>query len=289
MLLQPSKLKIYLSLMRADRPIGFYLVLWPALWALFFAGEGDLPPVKLLVIFTIGAFLMRSAGCVINDYADRHWDGNVTRTRERPLVTKAVSEREALVLFVLLCFCAAALLIFLHAETRIWSIGALFLATAYPFTKRFSHFPQLVLGAAFAWAIPMAYVEYTGGTNVASWVLYIAVLVWVVVYDTFYAMVDRRDDLKTGIKSTAIFFGHFDRSVTAALQLLFIMLMIVAGQINSHGVYYYLSLAIALGLFGYQQYLIKDREADRCFRAFLNNNYVGWSIFLGLLVQAGAS
>lgn len=284
--LKTSNFRSYLKLMRADRPIGFYLVLWPALWALAFAAEGEIPSLHLVAIFSVGAFLMRSAGCVINDYADRHWDGEVERTRQRPLVTQEVSAKEALSLFSLLCVLAAILLVFLDSRTRFWSIGALALAILYPFTKRFSHFPQVVLGTAFAWAVPMAYTAQSGEVTPTAWVLFAAVVTWVIIYDTFYAMVDRADDIKAGIKSTAIFFGRYDRLITSFLQLLFLTLMLTAGAMSSFSSLYYLSLFAVLCLFGYQQFLIRNRDVEHCFKAFLHNNYVGWSIFIGLIAQA---
>lgn len=278
------RLQLYLELMRFDRPIGTFLVLWPALWALFIAANG-LPSFQLIAVFTIGAFLMRSAGCVINDYADRDWDGAVARTQQRPLANGRMQPSEALQLFLLLCLTAAILLVFLEMKVRLWALGALFLASLYPFTKRATHFPQVILGMAFGWSVPMAYVAELGHVNTDTWLLFAAVTLWVVIYDTFYAMVDRDDDLKVGIKSTAIFFGKYDRKITAFLQILFIALMIALGLRVGLSYFYYIGCAVAAGLFIYQQWLVRFREPENCFKAFLNNNYVGLAIFLGVAID----
>ncbi len=270
--------------MRIDRPIGTYLVAWPALWALMLASNGAPNPV-LVLVFCAGAFLMRSAGCVINDYADRHWDGKVERTKGRPFAEGRVNEKEALQLFVLLCLLAATLLLFTNRETWLWSIGAVMLAAIYPFTKRITYLPQMVLGMAFAWAIPMAYAAETGHVPSLAWVLYVAVIAWVVAYDTFYAMVDRDDDINAGIKSTAILFGAYDRLITFLLQLIFVGLLIWIGLSYEKGSAYYAGLGAATLLLLYQQWLIRKREKQKCFAAFLNNHYVGLCVFAGLLID----
>lgn len=272
---------LYVQLMRLDRPIGIYLVLWPTLWSLWLAAKGA-PGIQNLAIFILGCILMRSAGCVINDYADRNFDGQVHRTKDRPLATGAVSVLEALSLFGLLCFFAFILVLFTNALTIQLSFAGLALAVCYPFLKRFTHLPQIALGAAFAWSIPMAFAAETGKVPQEAWLIYIAVLVWTVCYDTFYAMVDREDDLRVGIRSTAVLFGEQDRVITAALQVLTLVTLVLVGRRFDLGWIYYASLTAAAGLFAYQQYLIRHRERDGCFAAFLNNNWVGMIIFCGI-------
>ena len=276
----------FLKLMRFDRPIGTFLVLWPTLWSLWLAAKG-FPPWHLLLIFVLGVILMRAAGCVINDYADRKIDGKVKRTQQRPLVTGKVSPKESLILFSLLCAAAFGLVLFTNLLTMALSVGALVLAASYPFMKRHTYLPQVVLGAAFAWSIPMAFAAQTNHIPLDIWLIYISTVLWVIAYDTFYAMVDREDDLKIGVKSTAILFGDQDRVITGTLQLFMIVTMILAGRKFGLGIFYYLSIAIAAGLFVYQQWLIKKREKDRCFKAFLNNNWVGAVIFVGILLDLG--
>ena len=279
--LQHPKLLASLQLMRVDRPIGIYLVLWPTLWALWLAAEG-IPQWQTLFIFVLGAIIMRSAGCVINDYADRNIDGYVSRTQNRPLVTGELSPRFALGLFVALILLAFGLVLMTNPMTVVTSIGALALASAYPFMKRHTHLPQVVLGAAFAWAIPMAFSATTQTLPKPMWTLYIAVIIWTVVYDTFYAMVDREDDLAIGVKSTAVLFGDNDRTITACLQGFTLITLAIVGRSFSLHWPYYLSLGAVCGLFSYQQFLIRAREPHRCFEAFLNNNWVGIVIFLGI-------
>ena len=267
--------------MRIDRPIGTYLVVWPALSSLWLAAKG-VPNLSLLMVFICGAFLMRSAGCVINDFADRHIDGHVQRTQHRPLARGVVSDKEALQLFILLCIFAAGLLLFTNALTAGYAVLAFLLATLYPFTKRFTQLPQVILGMAFSCSIPMAFAAQTNNVPLVALALYIAVISWVVAYDTFYAMVDREDDVKINVKSTAILFGHYDRIITALLQLIFLALLIFIGLQKALGVIYFSSLLIISGLFLYQQYLIKDRRPAACFKAFLNNNFVGMTLFIGI-------
>lgn len=274
----------YFALMRINRPIGTYLVMWPALWSLWLAAKG-LPDLILLVVFITGAFIMRSAGCVINDYADRHIDGHVERTQYRPLATSVITSKEALQLFVLLCLCAAGLLLLTNTLTAGYALLALFLAIFYPFTKRFIQLPQVVLGMAFSCSIPMAFAAQTNDVPLVALVLYLAVICWVVAYDTFYAMVDREDDIIIGVKSTAILFGRYDRIITAFLQLIFLALLAFIGYQQSLGIIYLSSLLIVLGLFFYQQYLIKDRNTTNCFTAFLNNNLVGLIVFIAIVAD----
>lgn len=281
LLLRHDHLPIYKRLMRTDRPIGTWLVLWPTLWALWLAAEG-IPPIKLLVVFSLGAFLMRSAGCVINDYADRHYDGHVARTRSRPLAQGEIPATEAVQLFVIICLLAASLLLFTNLLTALLAVGAVALASIYPFMKRYTHLPQVVLGMAFSWSVPMAYAAVNGELSSNIWLVYVAVVLWVVAYDTFYAMVDRDDDITAGIKSTAVLFGRYDRLITSVLQLVFILLMVLVGRHHDLGLFFYASLSITTLLFIYQQTLIAQRDGPDCFKAFLNNNYVGTVIFLGI-------
>jgi 4-hydroxybenzoate polyprenyltransferase len=271
----------YWQLMRFDRPIGTLLLLWPTLWGLWWAAEG-VPRADLLIIFTLGVVLMRAAGCVINDFADRKVDGHVQRTKGRPIATGRVQPREALFLFAALILLSFVLVLFTNTLTIILSFGAVALAACYPFMKRYTHLPQVVLGAAFSWSIPMAFAAQTGEINPHSWLIYTAVVVWTVVYDTFYAMVDREDDLKIGVKSTAILFAEQDRVITASLQVIVLITLLMVGQRFEMGGIYSLSLVAVAGLFIYQQYLIRQRVKAACFQAFLNNNWVGCAVFVGI-------
>ena len=282
--LTSKNLNHYFALMRIDRPIGTYLVMWPALWSLWLAAKG-VPDIHLLLVFISGAFLMRSAGCVINDFADRHIDGHVQRTQHRPLATAVITSKEALQLFILLCLSAAVLLLFTNALTASYAVLAFLLVTLYPFTKRFTQLPQVILGMAFSCSIPMAFAAQTNNVPLVALALYFAVISWVVAYDTFYAMVDREDDIKINVKSTAILFGRYDRIITALLQLIFLALLILIGHQQALGTIYFSSLLIMSGLFLYQQYLIKDRSPAACFKAFLNNNFVGMAVFIGIAVD----
>ncbi|MCB1788823.1 MAG: 4-hydroxybenzoate octaprenyltransferase [Gammaproteobacteria bacterium] len=271
----------YWRLVRADRPIGIYLLLWPALWALWIAAEG-IPPWWTLLVFVLGTALMRSAGCAINDFADRELDGHVERTAQRPLATGAVTPREALLVFATLSLVAFALVLTLNRMTIAHSFVALALAAVYPFTKRYTHMPQLVLGVAFGWAVPMAFTALQEQIPTVAWVLFAATVVWALIYDTMYAMVDRDDDIRVGIKSTAILFGRYDRAVIALLQLLMLLLLWRVGGMAGLGAPYVAALVAAAVLFGYQQWLIRERERAACFRAFLNNHYVGMIVFAGV-------
>ena len=280
-----SRFSAYLQLVRFDRPIGTLLLLWPTLWALWLAAEG-IPPLKLLLIFSLGTFLMRSAGCAVNDLADRNLDGAVERTRERPLVTGAVAPNEALALAASLSLAAFVLVLFTNTLTILLSFAGVLLAACYPFMKRHTHLPQLVLGAAFSWGIPMAFAAVSNALPPALWLVFVANLFWTVAYDTEYAMVDREDDLKVGIKSTAILFGEQDRHIIAALQALTIIALLLVGQRFELGWIYFLSLLAASLLFVHQQRLIRERQPADCFRAFLNNNWVGAAVFAGLVLDA---
>lgn len=273
----------YCRVMRIDKPIGSLLLLWPTLWALWLAG-GGVPSPWTLLVFVAGVFLMRSAGCVINDYADRHFDGHVKRTASRPLPSGLVSEQSAKVLFVILVLMAFALVLTLNRMTIWLSVAALALAWIYPFMKRVSHLPQFVLGAAFGWSIPMVYAAVSESLPASAWIMFLAYICWTVAYDTQYAMVDRDDDLKIGIKSTAILFGRFDTLIIGLLQASMLALMVVLGMQMKLGAAFYLTVLMAAALFGYQQWLTAGRERDACFRAFHNNNFVGMVLFAGIVL-----
>ncbi|WP_341259416.1 4-hydroxybenzoate octaprenyltransferase [Morganella morganii] len=279
-----SKWQAYSRLMRTDRPIGSLLLLWPTYWALWIAARG-VPDWHILIIFTIGVFSMRAAGCVINDFADRKFDGSVERTKNRPLPRGDVTEKEAKILFAVLVLVSFGLVLTLNTMTIWLSVAGLALAWVYPFVKRVSHLPQVVLGAAFGWSIPMAFAAVSESLPAECWLLFAVNIVWSVVYDTQYAMVDRNDDLKIGVKSTAILFGRFDKMIIGILQLVMILMLLWIGlMVNLSGIFYW-SLLLARALFVYQQRLMADRERDPCFQAFMNNNYVGFILFLGMLVS----
>lgn len=275
---------LYARLARLDRPIGILLLLWPMLWALWLAA-GGLPSVGVLAIFLAGTVVMRSAGCVINDYADRGFDGHVERTRHRPLATGAVTEHEALALFASLVVVAALLVLMTNRLTVALAGVGIVLAVTYPFAKRHTYLPQLHLGAAFGWAVPMAWTAQTGELTAMTWLVFCAAVLWAVVYDTEYAMVDREDDLKLGIKSTAILFAEADRLIIGILQGLLLLNLVLVGRQATLGWPYYLALLVVIGLFVRQQYLIRGRDRDGCFAAFTNNNWVGAIIFAGIVAS----
>ena len=274
----------FIQLMRLDRPIGIYLLLWPTLCALWLAAEGFPDPV-LLAVFVAGVILMRSAGCAINDFADRRVDGHVTRTRNRPLATGRLSAREALLAFAVLVALSASLLLWTNLLTFKLALVAVALATVYPFCKRFTFYPQVVLGAAYSMAIPMAFAAQTGELPVALWLLYIANLIWTVAYDTEYAMCDRPDDLVIGVKSTAILFGEADRLIIGLLQGLTLLCLLLAGSRFALGAFYHLGLLAMLLSFAWQQWLIREREPQACLAAFLSNHWSGLLVFIGLLLH----
>lgn len=274
----------YLKLTRLDRPIGIYLLLWPTLGALWLAADG-LPPVHLIVIFILGTVLMRSAGCVINDYADRNIDGHVKRTKNRPLATGLVTEREALALAAVLALLAFILVLFTNWTTVMMSFVGLFLAVLYPFMKRYTYLPQAFLAAAFSWAIPMAYTAIGAPMNEVTWLAYTANILWTVHYDTLYAMVDRDDDVKIGVKSSAILFGDADKMMVGVLQIMTWLCWLFLGLRAELGLFWMLGLVVAAGCFAYQQWLIRNRERDPCFKAFLNNHWAGLALFLGLALD----
>ena len=276
--------KDYIELMRLDRPIGTYLLLWPTLWALWLAAEG-VPDISTLIIFVLGVILMRAAGCVINDYADRDFDGHVERTRERPLATGRISARQALIAFAMLVGLSGLLVLLTNALTIQLAFVGVGLAALYPFCKRFTFYPQVVLGAAFSWAIPMAFAAQAGTLPMPLWLLFIANLLWIVAYDTEYAMCDREDDLRIGIKSTAILFGDADRLITGLLQGLTLVCLLLVGARFDLGLYYYLGLlGMTLG-FAWQHWLMRERERLACLQAFLSNHWAGMLVFIGLALD----
>ena len=279
-----NRLREYALLMRLHRPIGIYLLLWATLWALWLAGHGQ-PPQGIVLVFVLGVVLMRSAGCVINDIADRKFDPHVARTRDRPLAAGRVRPGEAVGLAVILCLLAFALVLTQNTLTIQLSFIGLALTVSYPLMKRFHHFPQLHLGAAFGWGIPMAFAAVTNTLPLLAWLLLLANVLWSAIYDTEYAMVDREDDLKIGLKSTAIRFGEQDKRIIGYLQLALLLLLVVIGLLSGCGGFYYLGLFIAAWLALYQQYLIRDRKPEECFKAFLNNHPFGLVIFCGLLLD----
>ncbi len=280
-----QRLPLYAEVMRLHRPIGIYLLLWPTLWAVWIAAHGN-PSVKIVVVFSLGVVLMRSAGCVINDWADRKFDGQVTRTKDRPIASGRLPAREALYLFVFLIACSSLLLPFLNLKTFYWSFGALVLASLYPFMKRLTYVPQLVLGAAFSWAIPMAFVAQEQPPSLLCWLLYGANLVWTVAYDTQYAMADRDDDLKIGVKSTAILFGQFDLLIIGILQTIFLLMMAMIGYMLHFGVIWSATLGICSGLFVWQWRHCRDRIALHCTESFLHNHKVGMILFFGVCLSS---
>ncbi len=278
------QLSLYGKLMRLDRPIGIWLLLWPTLWALWISSHGR-PDPWVFTVFVLGAVIMRSAGCVINDFADRNLDGRVQRTRDRPLAVGSVAPVEALVLFIALCMIALGLVLTLDRLTQLLALGAVALTVIYPFCKRFFAAPQLVLGIAFAWAVPMAFAAHTGAVPRLAYLLALAVVVWAVAYDTMYAMADREDDLKAGVRSTAILFGQADVFVVAILQALFLLALLLAGEVAGLGMWYRLSLLISALFMVYQFTLIRKRKPDDCFRAFLNNRHIGAIVFAGIALS----
>jgi len=280
-----ERLDLYEKLMRLDKPIGILLLLWPTLWALWLSADGR-PDWAVVLVFVLGTVLMRSAGCVINDYADRDFDKHVERTKERPLTAGRVTTREALALFAFLCLLAFALVLVLGIPLVIWlSIPAVFLAASYPFTKRFLAIPQAYLGIAFGFGIPMAYAAHQGSVPAEAWWLLLANVFWAVAYDTEYAMVDREDDLKIGIKTSAITFGRFDVLAVMLCYALTLVLLAWIGSVYAMGWPFYAGLASAAGIMGVHYTWIRGRERMACFKAFLHNNWVGAVIFAGIVVD----
>lgn len=279
-----AQLLNYAALMRLNRPIGVWLLLWPTLWALWLAGKGH-PDSGVFLVFMLGVIVMRSAGCVLNDFADRNIDPYVERTRKRPIASGAVAPAEALTLFVALALIAIGLAAMLNPLAQMLAAGAAGLTILYPFIKRFVSIPQFVLGAAFGWAVPMAFAAQTGEAPQLAWLVFGTALIWAVIYDTFYAMVDREDDHKIGVKSTAILFGDADLFVIGGLQLLMLVALVFIGDMADLGSWYYGSVGVAAMLMGYHQWLARDRQPSSCFAAFLHNHYVGMVIFIGIVLH----
>ena len=281
---KPLKQNPWLRLMRFDKPIGIYLLLWPTYWGLWFASNGQ-PSFKNLIIFTLGVVVMRAAGCVINDYADRHVDGEVERTRHRPIPSGEIEPRHALLLFFALLILALGLVLSTNVLTVQLAIVGTLLAACYPFLKRITHLPQLGLGVAWAWAIPMAFAAEQQALPEVLWLIVVAIICWTVAFDTYYAMVDRDDDLKTGIKSTAILFGQYDLVIVAGLQFMMLLFLVMAGHYFERGWIYMVGLVLAAGYFIQQLLQARGRNKENCFSAFLNNHRVGMVIFIALALD----
>ena len=279
-----TQLRNYGKLMRFDKPVGIWLLLWPTLWALWLAGEGR-PDQGLFVVFVVGVVVMRAAGCVLNDYADRKIDPYVERTRTRPIASGAVTPMEALTLFVALALIAIGLASMLNDLARLLAVVGGVLTVAYPFVKRYLSIPQFVLGAAFGWAVPMAFAAQTGQIPELAWLVFGTAMIWAVIYDTFYAMVDREDDRKIGVKSTAILFGEVDLFVIAGLQVLMLFALLLVGYRSGLGFWYYLSVVVAALLMAWHQWLARDRQPAGCFAAFLNNHLIGLAVFIGIVLH----
>lgn len=279
-----NKLILYSRLVRLDKPIGILLLLWPTLIALWIAAKG-MPDPLVLFVFTTGVVLMRSAGCAINDYADRHIDGRVKRTTQRPLAAGLISEKETLLVFAVLALAAFLLVLLMNELTILMSVGGILLAASYPFMKRYHYLPQVHLGAAFGWAVPMAYTAQANEISTITWLIFLATVLWATAYDTMYAMVDYDDDIKIGVKSTAILFGNQDKLIIGIIQLMLILNLVLIGQRAGLSGFYYLGVTAACVFAIYQQYLIKDREREQCFHAFLNNNWFGMVLFAGVFLD----
>ena len=274
----------YAVLARLNKPVGIFLLLWPTLWALWIAAEG-VPHLGVLTVFVLGVILMRSAGCVINDYADREIDPRVNRTKDRPIAAGRVSADEAILLFMALCFSAFLLVLTMNTFTILLSLGGVVLAGIYPFMKRYTHMPQIVLGMAFGWAVPMAFAAQTNSVPKIAWLIYVVTVLWAVIYDTMYAMADRMDDLKIGVKSTAILFGDADRVIIGILQVMMLFALYLIGEQAQLGETYMVAIAIAAALMIYHQYLIRYRQPALCINAFLNNNWLGAAVFIGIVAS----
>ena len=281
MQLLASRFHAYARLARLHKPIGIWLLLWPTLWALWLASEG-IPSPGILTVFVLGTILLRSAGCIINDYADRFIDPHVARTKDRPLATGEVSVMEALALFVALMLIGLGLVLTLNRQTQLLAVIGAILTIVYPFAKRFIASPQFVLGVAFSWGVPMAFAATTSEVPRIGWLMFVVTMAWVIVYDTEYAMVDRDDDLKLGVRSTAILFGDLDRVFIGGFQVLFLLGLYFVGSSAELGPWYYVGLLPTIALMLFQQRLIKDREPSKCFQAFLNNAWAGGFVFLGI-------
>lgn len=279
-----AKARAYAQLTRLNRPIGIWLLLWPVMWALWLSSNG-LPDQKVFIIFVLGVVLTRSAGCAINDYADRNFDGHVQRTRDRPLVTGQLDPVEAIALCIALGLIALGLVLTLNPMTQLLALIGGFMVMTYPFMKRFFPLPQFYLGAAFTWSVPMTFAAHTGEVPRIAWLLFIAGVLWTMAYDTMYAMVDRDDDRKLGIRSSAILFGDADRFIVGAMQLMTLFALWLVGKELELGLWYRVGLAGAAIFALYEQLLIRNRKPEFCLRAFLNNNYFGMAIFIGIALE----
>ncbi len=279
-----QRLDNYIQLTRLNKPIGILLLLWPTLWSLWLAGDGQ-PDGFIVLIFVLGVILMRSAGCVINDYADRDFDRHVKRTSQRPLTSGRIDSKEALLLFAVLSLLSFALVLFLNSLTIMLSVGGIFLAASYPFMKRYTHLPQAYLGIAFGWAAPMAFAALHGELDSRLWLIFSATVIWALSYDTMYAMVDRDDDIKIGVRSTAILFGQYDRIAVAILQIALLINLVIIGLAFDRQLAYFAGVLLAAMLSIYHQWLIRERERQACFKAFLHNNWLGAVVFAGLLLD----
>jgi 4-hydroxybenzoate polyprenyltransferase len=274
----------YSLLTRLNKPIGIFLLLWPTLWALWVAAEG-VPHLGVLTVFVLGVVLMRSAGCVINDYADREIDPRVNRTKNRPIAAGRVSPDEAMLLFIALCFSAFLLVLSMNTFTILLSLGGVLLAAVYPFMKSYTHMPQVVLGMAFGWSVPMAFAAQTNSVPKIAWLIYVATVLWAVIYDTMYAMADRMDDLKIGVKSTAILFGDADKIIIGVLQAMMLFSLYLIGQQAQLGMIFNIVILLVMLLMMYHQYLIRYRQPSSCINAFLNNNWIGAVVFAGIVIS----
>lgn len=279
-----TQLKNYVELMRLNRPVGIWLLLWPTLWALWIAGDGH-PDPGVFLVFVIGVVIMRSAGCVLNDFIDRNIDPYVERTRRRPIATGAVAPMEALTLFFALSFIAIGLAAMLNRPAQVLAVVGAVLTLVYPFIKRIVSIPQFFLGAAFGWAVPMAFAAQTGAAPQLAWLVFGTALIWAVIYDTFYAMVDREDDLKVGVKSTAILFGDADLFVIGSMQALMLVGLVFVGNMAEMGRWYFGAVAVAALLMLWHQWLARDRSPEGCFKAFLQNHYIGMIVFIGIVLH----
>ena len=279
-----KKALLYSQLTRINKPIGILLLLWPTLIALWIAAKG-LPDYSVLFVFVMGVILMRSAGCAINDYADRHIDGKVKRTNQRPLATGTITEKEALLVFSSLSLMAFILVLFMNTLTILMSLIGVLLAISYPFMKRYHYLPQVHLGAAFGWSAPMAYAAQANEVTAVTWLIFLATVLWATAYDTMYAMVDYDDDIKIGVKSTAVLFGNQDKLIIGIIQVLLILDLILIGHRAELSGFYYTGVSLAALFAVYQQFLIKDRRRDLCFKAFLNNNWFGMVLFIGVFLD----
>lgn len=278
------QLQNYVQLMRLNKPIGIWLLLWPTLWALWLAGKGR-PDAGIFVVFVLGVIIMRSAGCVLNDFADRNIDPYVERTRMRPIASGAVAPMEALTLFVALALIAVGLAAMLNRPAQVLAVVGAGLTVVYPFIKRFVSIPQFVLGAAFGWAVPMAFAAQTGETAQLAWLVFGTAVIWAVIYDTFYAMADREDDRKIGVKSTAILFGDADLFVIGGLQILMLAALIFIGNMAELGLAYYASVLLAAILMAWHQWVARDRQPAACFKVFMHNHYIGMIVFIGIVLH----